>query len=131
MRRSQNPLTASVLQVTLAIVNALRFTSVTRAQQSPASQAPRSPPPEGGQIPRQEENKKTEPAVVNERWNFYGPEYIWETYYSARLFPGFFAAFNLQRVANPAYNQDRGPVWVSSIRFHIEIGKQTFAPSNR
>src|SRR3954454_54859 len=58
MRRSQNPLTASVLQVTLAIVNALSFTSVTRAQQSPASQAPRSPPPEGGQIPRQEENKK-------------------------------------------------------------------------
>src|SRR5947209_460983 len=69
MRRSQNPLTASVLQVTLAILNALSFTSVTRAQQSPASQAPRSPPPEGGQIPRQEENKKTEPAVVNERWN--------------------------------------------------------------
>ncbi len=53
----------------------------------------------------------------------YGPEYGWETYYNARLFPGFFAAFDLQRVANPAYNQDRGPVWVPSIRLHIELGK--------
>jgi high affinity Mn2+ porin len=61
----------------------------------------------------------------------YGPEYIWETYYSACLFPGFFATFNLQRVANPAYNQDRGPVWISSVRFHIEVGKQTFSQKTR
>ena len=39
----------------------------------------------------------------------YGPEYIWESYYSARLFPGFFASFDLQHVSNPAYNQQRGP----------------------
>jgi high affinity Mn2+ porin len=52
----------------------------------------------------------------------YAPEYVWETYYSARLFPGFFASFDLQRVANPAYNQDRGPVWISSLRLHIELG---------
>lgn len=56
----------------------------------------------------------------------YGPEYISETYYSARLFPGFFASFDLQHVANPAYNQDRGPVWISSIRLHVEFGKNTF-----
>jgi high affinity Mn2+ porin len=56
----------------------------------------------------------------------YGPEYISETYYSARLFPGFFASFDLQHVSNPAYNQDRGPVWIPSIRFHIELGKDTF-----
>ena len=54
----------------------------------------------------------------------YGPEYVWETYYNARLFPGFFAGFDLQHVNNPAYNQDRGPVWIESIRLHIEVGKK-------
>jgi carbohydrate-selective porin OprB len=52
----------------------------------------------------------------------YGPEYVSESYYSARLFPGFFASFDLQHVANPAYNQKRGPVWISSIRLHWELG---------
>jgi high affinity Mn2+ porin len=52
----------------------------------------------------------------------YAPEYVWETYYSARLIGGFFATFDLQRVANPAFNQDRGPVWVESIRLHMEFG---------
>jgi len=53
----------------------------------------------------------------------YGPEDISETYYSARLFPGFFASFDLQHVANPAYNRQRGPVWIPSIRLHLELGK--------
>jgi high affinity Mn2+ porin len=57
----------------------------------------------------------------------YGPEYASESYYSARLFPGFFASFDLQRVANPAYNRDRGPVWISSIRLHWELGSQSFS----
>jgi high affinity Mn2+ porin len=52
----------------------------------------------------------------------YAPEYVWESYYSARLFPGFFATFDLQEVANPAYNHDRGPVWIESIRLHMEFG---------
>jgi len=52
----------------------------------------------------------------------YAPEYVWETYYSARLFPGFFATFDLQRVDNPAYNHDRGPVWIEGIRLHMEFG---------
>ena len=56
----------------------------------------------------------------------YAPEYIWESYYSARLFPGFWATFDLQHVANPAYNQDRGPVWISSVRLHWELGKKSF-----
>lgn len=60
----------------------------------------------------------------------YGPESISESYYSARLFPGFFASFDLQRIWNPAYNQDRGPVWISSIRLHMEFGKATFAAAN-
>lgn len=52
----------------------------------------------------------------------YAPEYVWESYYSARLFPGFFATFDLQRIDNPAYNHDRGPVWVEGIRLHMEFG---------
>jgi carbohydrate-selective porin OprB len=54
----------------------------------------------------------------------YAPETIEETYYSARLFPGFFASFDLQHVANPAYNEARGPVWIESIRLHMEYGKK-------
>jgi high affinity Mn2+ porin len=50
----------------------------------------------------------------------YGPEYVWESYYDARLFRGFFAGFDLQRVVNPAFNQDRGPVWIPSIRLHLQ-----------
>ena len=52
----------------------------------------------------------------------YAPEYVWESYYSARLFPGFFATFDLQHVGNPAYNHDRGPVWIEGIRLHMEFG---------
>jgi high affinity Mn2+ porin len=61
----------------------------------------------------------------------YGPEYISETYYNARIFPGFFASFDLQHVSNPAYNRDRGPVWIPSIRLHIELGKNTFSKSDK
>ena len=57
----------------------------------------------------------------------YGPEYISETYYSARVLPGVFASFDLQHVSNPAYNRDRGPVWIPSLRLHFELGKNTFA----
>jgi len=53
----------------------------------------------------------------------YGPEYVSETYYSARLFPGLFATFDLQRIVNPAFNQDRGPVWAPSLRLHVELSK--------
>lgn len=56
----------------------------------------------------------------------YGPETIWESYYNARVLPGFFIAFDLQHVTNPAYNEDRGPVWISSIRLHLELGKDMF-----
>jgi high affinity Mn2+ porin len=56
----------------------------------------------------------------------YGPECIWESYYSARLFPSLFASFDLQHVNNPAYNQQRGPLWIESVRLHFEVGKNTF-----
>ena len=57
----------------------------------------------------------------------YGPESISETYYSARLFRGFFTSIDLQHIANPAYNRDRGPVWVASLRLHVEFGKELFS----
>ncbi len=52
----------------------------------------------------------------------YDPEYVWESYYSAHLFKGFYASLDLQKVTNPAYNHDRGPVWIESIRLHMEFG---------
>ena len=56
----------------------------------------------------------------------YGPECISETYYSARILPGVFASLDFQHVTNPAYNRDRGPLWISSLRLHVEVGKDTF-----
>jgi hypothetical protein len=61
----------------------------------------------------------------------YGPEYVWESYYSARVCRGIFANFDLQHVANPAYNQQRGPVWIPSIRLHIEFGKNDFVKHSK
>jgi high affinity Mn2+ porin len=53
----------------------------------------------------------------------YGPEIVSETYYSARVFPHFLASVDLQRIWNPAYNRDRGPLWVGSLRLHLDFGK--------
>jgi len=52
----------------------------------------------------------------------YAPEYVWESYYSARLCPGLFATFDLQHDTNLAFNHDRGPVWIPSIRLHMAFG---------
>lgn len=52
----------------------------------------------------------------------YAPEYVWESYYSARLFGGLSAAFDVQRDANLAYNEVRGPVTIYSLRLHWEMG---------
>lgn len=56
----------------------------------------------------------------------YAPEVVWESYYNARIVSWFFVSVDAQRAANPAYNQDRGPVWIGSLRLHIEFGKDTF-----
>ena len=39
-----------------------------------------------------------------------------------RIVPGFYATFDLQRDTNPAYNHDRGPVTICSIRLHLAAG---------
>ncbi|MBS7811920.1 carbohydrate porin [Roseococcus pinisoli] len=46
----------------------------------------------------------------------YRPEWIGEAYYDARLAPGVNAALGYQLVVNPAYNADRGPVSIFSLR---------------
>src|SRR5271157_1265141 len=40
----------------------------------------------------------------------YGPETVWESYYSARVIPQLFATIGVDHANNPAYNRDRGPV---------------------
>jgi hypothetical protein len=52
----------------------------------------------------------------------YGLESMWEGYYSAQVRPGVFATFDVQHLVNPAYNRDRGPVWIESLRLHLEWG---------
>jgi high affinity Mn2+ porin len=52
----------------------------------------------------------------------YGTERVWESYYTARVFPGFFVTVDAQHIANPAYNRDRGPVWAGAVRLHLELG---------
>ncbi len=54
-----------------------------------------------------------------ERQVRYGTENIFETYYTAHLWRGVSIAGDLQHVANPGYNHDRGPALVSSIRIHF------------
>jgi len=51
----------------------------------------------------------------------YGPEKIFEGFYTAHLWRGFFASFDLQHVNNPGYNMDRGPVIVPGLRFHADF----------
>ena len=50
-----------------------------------------------------------------------GREQIVEAYYAAFLGWGVFLATDIQFVKNPGYNVDRGPVWVGSLRMHVEL----------
>lgn len=50
----------------------------------------------------------------------YGLEQIFETYYTAHIWRGIYVAADYQHVANPGYNQDRGPASIASFRLHIE-----------
>jgi high affinity Mn2+ porin len=51
----------------------------------------------------------------------YGPEKIFEGFYTTHLWRGFFASFDLQHINNPGYNIDRGPVTVPAVRFHADF----------
>ena len=51
----------------------------------------------------------------------YGPEEILEVYYNCQICKGIFVTADFQEINNPAYNKDRGPVSVSSLRVHLEF----------
>jgi high affinity Mn2+ porin len=51
----------------------------------------------------------------------YGRETIGETYYTAHVWRGVFASADAQVIANPGYNRDRGPVFVGSVRLHLDF----------
>ena len=51
----------------------------------------------------------------------YGHEKIVEAFYTAQLWRGFFASYDFQHINDPGYNQARGPVTVSGVRFHTDF----------
>ncbi len=51
----------------------------------------------------------------------YGRETIVEGYYTARLARGVYASADVQRVTNPGYNRDRGPVLIACGRLHVDF----------
>ncbi len=51
----------------------------------------------------------------------YGRERITEAYYKVSVGSGIALGVDFQRVTNPAYNRDRGPVSIVAVRLHWEI----------
>ncbi len=51
----------------------------------------------------------------------YRPEDIFEGYYSYRVGKGVWLTADYQRLQNPAFNADRGPIDVFAVRFHSEF----------
>ena len=51
----------------------------------------------------------------------YRPENIFEGYYSLNVYKETWLTADYQRIENPAYNADRGPVNVFAFRFHSEF----------
>jgi high affinity Mn2+ porin len=51
----------------------------------------------------------------------YAPEAIVEAYYTCAVGWGLSLAFDIQHVANPGYNRDRGPVTVFALRAHLDV----------
>jgi high affinity Mn2+ porin len=51
----------------------------------------------------------------------YGRETIEEAYYNSHTWRGLYLALGLTHINNPGYNRDRGPVWVPSVRCHLEF----------
>jgi hypothetical protein len=51
----------------------------------------------------------------------YGRENIVESYYTLHAWRGLFYSVDVQHIGDPGYNRDRGPVWVGSVRAHIDF----------
>jgi len=54
------------------------------------------------------------------RQDHYRPESIAEAYYAWQMLRFFTVSVDYQHVQNPAYNADRGPVYVYSLRLHLQ-----------
>ena len=50
-----------------------------------------------------------------------GPERIVEAYYDLALAKPLHLTLDGQHISHPAYNRDRGPVWIGAIRLHAEL----------
>jgi hypothetical protein len=51
----------------------------------------------------------------------YGRENTEETYYNLHAWRGMYFALGLSHIDDPGYNRDRGPVWVASVRSHVDF----------
>jgi hypothetical protein len=51
----------------------------------------------------------------------YGRENIFEVYYTFHAWRGMYLSADVQRIWNPGYNRDRGPVLVPGARLHVEF----------
>lgn len=51
----------------------------------------------------------------------YRPEGVLEAFYNLKLTKAAWVTLDWQRIGNPAYNADRGPVNVASVRLHTEF----------
>ena len=51
----------------------------------------------------------------------YGRENIEEGYYTVHTWRGMFYSLDVQHIDDPGYNRDRGPVWVGSLRAHVDF----------
>ncbi len=51
----------------------------------------------------------------------YGTERVFETYYNWEPTAGVGVTFDWQRISNPGYNRDCGPVNIGSVRLHYEF----------
>ena len=60
-------------------------------------------------------------AFIGDGQLHYKPEKIVEAYYNFQLIKNTFLMLDYQRIANPGYNADRGPVNVATVRLHAEF----------
>lgn len=51
----------------------------------------------------------------------YGPEEVFEVFYSARALPHFFVSPDFQFIRHPGYNRDRGPARFYGVRVHAQF----------
>ncbi|HSZ57884.1 MAG TPA: carbohydrate porin [Tepidisphaeraceae bacterium] len=51
----------------------------------------------------------------------YGTENIVESFYNCKIYQHVFVTGDFQFVDNPAYNRDRGPIFIGGVRVHVEF----------